>query len=171
MIQIFVRKYDNTTLVINTNNKETILNIKKEIFKKTKIPIKHQRLCYRFKDLDNSHILKNYRIENESTIYLKYGLLGGGRNIRGGRKHKRAKKDCSKKEKKLDFKMHDQEYGKILKKLGEGRFQTFCYDGKERICKIRGKLRKRCWINDRVSLRAYEGRDIINKYDSEQVRN
>ena len=104
-------------------------------------------------------------------------MLGGGRNIRGGRKHKKAKKDCSKKEKKLDFKMHDQEYGKILKKLGEGRFQTFCYDGKERICKIRGKLRKRCWINvgDTVliSLRAYqEGKgDIINKYDSEQVRN
>jgi translation initiation factor 1A len=30
--------------------------------------------------------------------------------------------------------------------LGNGRVEAFCFDGVNRLCHIRGKLRKRVWI-------------------------
>ena len=30
--------------------------------------------------------------------------------------------------------------------LGNGRLEAFCFDGVNRLCHIRGKLRKRVWI-------------------------
>ena len=30
--------------------------------------------------------------------------------------------------------------------LGNGRLEAFCFDGKTRLCHIRGKMRKRIWI-------------------------
>ncbi len=41
----------------------------------------------------------------------------------------------------------DQHYAKIVKKLGDGRFQVFRNDGKEFIASVRGKMWKRCWLN------------------------
>ena len=35
------------------------------------------------------------------------------------------------------------EYGKISKMLGNGRVEVQCFDNKTRICKIRGKMRKK----------------------------
>ena len=31
--------------------------------------------------------------------------------------------------------------------LGNGRLEAMCFDGTKRLCHIRGKLRKRQWIN------------------------
>lgn len=39
------------------------------------------------------------------------------------------------------------EYAQVLKMLGNGRLNAFCFDGKQRLCHIRGKLRKKVWIN------------------------
>ena len=60
--------------------------------------------------------------------------------------------------------------------LGDCRIRVVCWDKKERLAIIRGKLKKRCWINKSdlilVSLREYEDDkcDVIQKYDSEQVK-
>ena len=35
------------------------------------------------------------------------------------------------------------EYAQVLKMLGNGRLQALCFDGVERLCHIRGKLRKK----------------------------
>jgi translation initiation factor 1A len=44
--------------------------------------------------------------------------------------------------------------------LGNGRLTAQCFDGKERLCHIRGKLRKKVWINTGdiilVGLRGYQ---------------
>ena len=31
--------------------------------------------------------------------------------------------------------------------LGNGRLEAMCFDGQKRLCHIRGKLRKKVWIN------------------------
>jgi initiation factor 1A len=38
------------------------------------------------------------------------------------------------------------EYAKVLKMLGNGRLEAYCYDGITRLCHIRGKMRKQVWV-------------------------
>jgi translation initiation factor 1A len=42
---------------------------------------------------------------------------------------------------------HFVEYAQVIKMLGNGRLQANCFDGRQRLCHIRGKLRKKVWIN------------------------
>src|SRR3569623_2688187 len=66
----------------------------------------------------------------------------GGKNRRRGKNEN----DVMKREliKKDDT---NQAYAQVLKMLGNGRLTAFCFDGKARLCHIRGKLRKKVWIN------------------------
>ena len=68
-------------------------------------------------------------------------------NQKGGKKFKRNKKVHT--ETKLIYKnsKENEEYAKIKQKLGNGRFNLECIDGKNRIGIIAGKLRKRLWID------------------------
>jgi len=69
-----------------------------------------------------------------------------------------------------------QEYAIATKMLGSARVKVKCYDGKERIGLIRGKMRKRVWIKVDdlvlVALRDFNDDqcDIIHKYKSEEAR-
>jgi len=70
----------------------------------------------------------------------------------------------------------EQAYAQVIKMLGNGRLTAQCFDGKERLCHIRGKLRKKVWINTGdiilVGLRGYqEGKaDVILKYTTDEAR-
>ncbi|CAD5117611.1 DgyrCDS6366 [Dimorphilus gyrociliatus] len=61
--------------------------------------------------------------------------------------------------------------------LGNGRLEAFCFDGIKRLCHIRGKLRKKVWINQSdiilVGLRDYQDTkaDVIMKYTADEARN
>lgn len=74
------------------------------------------------------------------------------------------------------FKDENQEYARVENMCGDRRVKLHCFDGKNRIGKIRGKMRKRCWINpgDIVlySLRDFNEKtvDIIHKYNEDEVR-
>ena len=35
------------------------------------------------------------------------------------------------------------EYAQVIKMLGNGRLEAYCFDGASRLCHIRGKLRKK----------------------------
>ena len=54
--------------------------------------------------------------------------------------------------------------------LGNGRLEALCFDGEKRLAHIRGKLRKKVWINQGdiilLSLRDYQDEkgDVILKY-------
>jgi hypothetical protein len=39
------------------------------------------------------------------------------------------------------------EYGQVIRMLGNGRLEAQCFDGKKRLCHIRGKMRKKVWVN------------------------
>lgn len=46
------------------------------------------------------------------------------------------------------FKEEGQEYAQVVKMLGSGRLSCSCFDGQTRLAHIRGKLRKKVWINN-----------------------
>lgn len=39
------------------------------------------------------------------------------------------------------------EYAQVLRMLGNGRLEAQCIDGTKRLCHIRGKMRKKVWVN------------------------
>lgn len=43
--------------------------------------------------------------------------------------------------------INNVEYAQVLRMLGNGRLEAFCFDGVKRLCHIRGKLRKKVWVN------------------------
>jgi translation initiation factor 1A len=61
--------------------------------------------------------------------------------------------------------------------LGNGRLEAQCFDGTKRLAHIRGKMRKKVWINQGdiilLSLREYqdEKADVIQKYTADEARN
>ena len=42
---------------------------------------------------------------------------------------------------------HPTEYGQVLRMLGNGRCEVYCFDGKNRLAHIRGKMRKKVWVS------------------------
>lgn len=96
-------------------------------------------------------------------------------NQKGGKKHKRGKKDYSE-SKALRVKEDGQEYAQITACKGNCRFTVMCFDGKERMAIMCGAMRKRNFVNMKdvvlVSLRDFQDDkcDIIDKYDENQVR-
>lgn len=103
--------------------------------------------------------------------------MGGKKNTKGGKGHKKGKRQTENaKQRELEFKDEDQEYAQITKMLGEGRALATCITGKEMLCHIRGKFRKRVWMNvgDIVllGLRGFEDgkADIILKYTPDEAR-
>merc|ERR1712159_690054 len=100
------------------------------------------------------------------------------KNTKGGKGHRKAKRAHTNENKKIDFKEHGQEYGLILRKLGDCRFEVKCADGENRIGHVRGKMRKRVWINanDLVLLSLRQDftndnkADIISKYSESDGR-
>lgn len=79
-------------------------------------------------------------------------------------------------ERDLSFKEDGQEYGQVLRMLGDSRVEVNCFDGTKRICIIRGTLRKKVWIKVGdmvlVGLRDYQdGKgDVITKYTEDDVK-
>ena len=60
--------------------------------------------------------------------------------------------------------------------LGNGRLDAQCFDGVKRLCHIRGKMRKKVWVNQGdivlVGLRDFQDgkADVIMKYHAEEAR-
>ena len=71
----------------------------------------------------------------------------------------------------LLIKEEGQDYGQVLRLLGQGRIEANCFeDNKKRLCTIRGKLKNRVWINTGdiilIGLREFgdDKADVIHKY-------
>lgn len=96
------------------------------------------------------------------------------RNIIGGKGAKKGKNACSV-SKEIPLKTEGLEYGRTVKTLGNRRFMVMCEDGVERLCHVRGKMRRRVWVvlGDYVlvGLRDYQDKkgDIIHKYTANQT--
>ena len=97
---------------------------------------------------------------------------------KGGKNRRRGKNENEGLKRELVFKEDGQEYAQVkpklsfqqpsyessfrqvTKMLGNGRLEAMCFDGVKRLCHIRGKLRKKVWINQSdiilVGLRDYQ---------------
>ena len=90
---------------------------------------------------------------------------------------RRGKNENEAEKRELIFKEDGQEYAQVTKMLGNGRLEALCFDGTKRLCHIRGKLRKKVWINQGdiilVGLRDYQDAkaDVILKYNADEARN
>jgi translation initiation factor 1A len=70
------------------------------------------------------------------------------KNVQGGKAYKKGKHSTGD-----DTAVHverasDQMYGRVLKLLGGMNVKVFCNDNKERICHIRGKMRRRVYLRE-----------------------
>jgi len=98
-----------------------------------------------------------------------------GKGGKGKRKGKRNKGGESEKAE-LRFKEFGEEYAQVRKVLGNCRVECYCFDSKVRLCHVRGKFKKRVWINKDdfvlVGLRDYQDdkADVIHKYTTEEAR-
>lgn len=96
---------------------------------------------------------------------------------KGGKNRRRGKNENESEKRELLFKEDEQEYAQVTKMLGNGRLEAMCFDGVKRLCHIRGKLRKKVWINQGdiilVGLRDYQDTkaDVIFKYTPDEARN
>ncbi len=68
-------------------------------------------------------------------------------------------------------------YAQVMKMLGNGRLEAICLkDNQKRLCHIRGKLRKKVWINTTdvilIGLRDFQDdkADVILKYTPDEAR-
>jgi len=95
---------------------------------------------------------------------------------KGGKNRRRGKNENEATKRELDLKEEGQEYAQVTKILGNGRLRCFCFDGKERLCNIRGKLRRKVWINTGdiilLGLRDFQDdkADVIQKYNPDEAR-
>ncbi|KAL1518257.1 hypothetical protein ABEB36_001905 [Hypothenemus hampei] len=96
---------------------------------------------------------------------------------KGGKNRRRGKNENETEKRELIFKEDGQEYAQVTKMLGNGRLEATCFDGVKRLCHIRGKLRKKVWINQGdiilIGLRDYQDAkaDVILKYTPDEARN
>eukprot|EP01090_Pellita_catalonica_P003672 TRINITY_DN13332_c0_g1_i1.p1 TRINITY_DN13332_c0_g1~~TRINITY_DN13332_c0_g1_i1.p1 ORF type:complete len:193 (-),score=54.32 TRINITY_DN13332_c0_g1_i1:207-785(-) len=96
----------------------------------------------------------------------------GGKGKRRGKRNKN--KEAHKRE--LRFKEYGEEYAQVSKNLGGLHFDVYCFDGKSRMAHVRGRFKKRVWINKDdiilVGLREFQDDkvDIIHKYTPDEAR-
>ena len=100
-----------------------------------------------------------------------------GGNKKGGKKHKRGKKEGP-----IDRKLilkdpkEDQEYAKVKKVNGNGRYVILCFDGTERLGIAAGNIKRktRIMLNDIVLVSLWDFQDskcsIVHKYEEDEVQ-
>uniref|UniRef100_A0A5K3FEA7 Eukaryotic translation initiation factor 4C n=1 Tax=Mesocestoides corti TaxID=53468 RepID=A0A5K3FEA7_MESCO len=95
---------------------------------------------------------------------------------KGGKNRRRGKNENENQKRLLIYREEGQQYAKVERLLGNGRLEAYCFDGVKRLCHIRGKMRKKVWINVGdiilVSLRDYQDQkaDVILKYLNDEAR-
>ncbi|CEO94666.1 S1-like domain-containing protein [Plasmodiophora brassicae] len=93
----------------------------------------------------------------------------GGKNRRRGKNENEEKRE-------LTVRADGQEYAQVVKMLGNARLEAVCFDGKTRLCHIRGKMRKRVWVHTGdiilLGLREFQDgkADCILKYTADEAR-
>lgn len=94
---------------------------------------------------------------------------------KGGKKSRRGANNTGS-SRALLIKEEGQEYAQITKILGNGHFECRCFDGQNRLGKIRGKMHKKIWIEMGnlvlIGLREYQDNkgDIFHKFSDEECR-
>mmetsp|Transcript_24413 Transcript_24413/g.34460 ORF Transcript_24413/g.34460 Transcript_24413/m.34460 type:complete len:136 (-) Transcript_24413:31-438(-) len=94
----------------------------------------------------------------------------------GGKNRRRGKNVNEGEKRELILKEEGQEYAQVVRMLGNGRLEAHCFDGKSRLAHIRGKMRKKMWVNQGdiilLGLREFQDgkADVIHKFSADEAR-
>lgn len=77
MMQVFVKTITNRSITLNVESSTKISEVKELINNKEGIPVQEIRLLYSGKQLEDTHTLNDYNIQNESTLHMVLRLKGG----------------------------------------------------------------------------------------------
>jgi translation initiation factor 1A len=104
-------------------------------------------------------------------------VVGPKARGQGGKGKKRAKNKPSEARGQGPVAEDNQIYGEVTKLLGSNHMEVKCYDGRDRRCLVRGKMRGRQYVNlgdvVLVGLRDFDksgAADIIHKYTAQEAR-
>jgi len=95
---------------------------------------------------------------------------------KGGKNRRRGKNENLEEKREIDLKQDGQQYAQVTRMLGNGQLEAHCFDGKTRLCHIRGKMRKKVWVNAGdiilIGLRDFQDdkADVLTRYSSEEAR-
>jgi translation initiation factor 1A len=95
---------------------------------------------------------------------------------KGGKNRRRGKNENEDFKRELILREPGQCYGQVVRMLGSSNVEAMCFDNVKRICHIRGKMRKKVWVNMSdiilVGLREFqdEKADVILKYTADEAR-
>lgn len=85
-------------------------------------------------------------------------------NQQGGKNYKKSKHSDGSAGPRLEEAGDDELYGRVIRNLGNLNMNVYCNDNVIRICKVRGSMRKRIWINVGdlviISLRNFENEGL-----------
>ncbi len=68
--RVFIKMLTGKTVSIVVEDTDTIQDIKEKILQQEQIPVDQQRLVFGGRELENSKLLSQYNIQNESTLHL-----------------------------------------------------------------------------------------------------
>lgn len=80
-VQVQTMLGENVDVEVEPN--ETVLDLKKKLSKKQKLPVEQQRIIYEGKMMQDSKTLADYNIKNNSVIHMVLRLRGGEEEIHG----------------------------------------------------------------------------------------
>ncbi len=82
---LFVKSLEGKTITLKGNNNMTIFELKLQILEKYGTSIKHQRLIFAGRQLEDNRTISDYMLSKDSNLSLVYRLAGGMMNQVSGR--------------------------------------------------------------------------------------
>lgn len=79
-IQLMIKTLDDRTIIIAISPRETVDSLKRAIQKREGVLGQDQRLLFGDKQLEDGHMLIEYNIQKNSTLFMVSRLLGGSVN-------------------------------------------------------------------------------------------